>query len=239
MADENRSPRPTARQQPPASRAREAGEQLHEGVTGFVRGAVDSARRQIMTNYPVLGATIATLGSQNARVAARDFVEGAVGQPRPAPRAPASVAAPSAAPQPRHARPGEIVGTVLGPGLAAPARITPSDRISAAVDTILRGPFTMRGLATAASALPAPVRPLTPRDNLIAETAAVSKSIADTAIRDAQARAASGEITSEQAQRAVAGALTNWQNRSLALAGANPFQIAQAQQMSGLLGKDQ
>jgi hypothetical protein len=99
------------------------------------------------------------------------------------------------------------------------------DVISSAVRNLLAGPFSRNDLRLAAAAMPAPAKPLTPKDMLTSEYAALTQGMFNAEMAKAQQLAASGDAegaaamelsAAEKLQRNWGAVLFNPQNIELA-----------------------
>lgn len=209
-------------------RAAAAGAIARDGARRGVVAGRDGVQRAVFANSPILGAMLAAAGSQPLREASRSFVTALTGGPVGA-QAAAAAKAPAVV---QRAQPGDTF-SVSEPAIA-PRMITPQNRLSAAVDSVLSGPFTMRQLTAAASALPQTPGPLKPKDEFFGQTAKLSQDMMAQTVASVQEQVAAGNMTAEAAQDEIAKARDALFQRNAGLLGFNPLQLAQAQ----LFGQD-
>lgn len=236
MAEEKRTRTPTARQypvrldisQPAANDARTAGENFRTAVSNAWDDAKANTQRQLLASFPLIGTMAAALGSQDFRVAARDFVEGAAGQPRPAARAAAptvSGVGPQGRYTPEQIAARDSVAAAMSAGRGAVETITPQQQMLQALGGILSRPHTMRDLKTVGEFLPAPTKARTARDVAAGEATAVAREVLASKIAQAQ------ELAQTDAKGAAAvreKAMMDYMNFNAGIGGLNPSQWAQS-----------
>jgi hypothetical protein len=115
----------------------------------------------------------------------------------------------------------------IAPRQAEP-EITPQDRALAYVDTLLRGPVTMREAQAATNMLPAPAKPQTNKDKIYGSTADLSQALFSNQVEQAKALAATDP---EGAQAIVEKATDEYFKRQSAILGVNPANLAMAQML--------
>lgn len=98
---------------------------------------------------------------------------------------------------------------------------TPQERMLAYVDTLLRGPVTLREAQAAAGMIPAPTKPVSAKDKIAASAA----NIADTQFQLDLAATQKMQAGEEQ-DAARAKAADAYFRRQAALLGVNPMQLA-------------
>lgn len=195
---------------------------------GQIARAVGSGLVAPLVTYPA--AVVEDVVGRPARTVASSLVDvlgGALGSGGSTAVAPA---APAASRQP--VAPQRAVEAAMAKGRAAPA-VTPQARALAAIDTILRGPFTLKEFETAVGALPAPAKPQTTKNTVLGQTAELSQQIFQNQITQAQELAKSDP---ESAQAAVAKATDDYFKRNSGLVGFNPADLVNAQILQAGLG---
>lgn len=190
-----------------------------------VRDSVRGTTRRAVTALPGIGPVIAPVTSQGGRVAVRDFIDGLGGNPR------GGVAVPVKA-VPRERQQGGLTRGLAQVRAAAPvlaAPLVPQERMSAFLDTMLRGPLTLREAQAASNMLPAPAKPRTASDVVLGETAKLSQQIYADQIAQATEMA---KTDPDAARDATARATDAYFARQAGLVGFNPLQLAQAELMN-------
>lgn len=176
------------------------------------------------------------IGSQQNRVATRDFVEGLAGVDAApvaaaltAPRSFNDVSAVGrgavtvALPQARPAAP----KAVILPGTAAD--LTPAERQAAFVDSLFRHPLTLEQATAATGIMQKPDKQRTYKDSIIPDLVNQSTELYKEAVAQATA-----EPDTAKAQEMLTQARKDHFNRVLPLAGGNPLNVASA----GLIDQD-
>lgn len=174
----------------------------------------------------VANGVAAAPSSRSAAAAGEDFFRG-FGPGFADPKSAVRVAAP-VAPRvvPKVALKDPVAASLAAGRAAAPTPISPHDRQLAALDTILRGPFTRDDLDLVSRSLPAPAKAATYKDTVLGETAKLSQQIFANQIAQAQELA---ETNPQAARNATAKATDALYQRNAALVGMNPLALAQAQ----------
>jgi hypothetical protein len=210
------------------SGAHAAGAQVRRAVGNATSGAATRTAMAIPgIAAPLVAPIIATVGSQRGRVAVRDFVDGLIGNPKGGKKAPVQ-----ATPAPAPARARQPVEESLAIGRTAEPVITPHDRQLAFLDTVFRGPLTMREAAAYSQMLPQQAsKAPTAKDTVLGETAKLSQAIYQNAIDQATELA---KTDPEGARAITEKATAEYFNRQAGLVGFNPVQLAQAALMGGV-----
>ena len=104
---------------------------------------------------------------------------------------------------------------------------TPFERQLAFVDSMFRGPLTLREAQAASGMLPAPPKPQTDKDAAFGDTAAISRAIFQNDINNAIEK---GKTDPAAGQELTAKALEQRFARQAALFGTNPMNLAYATQ---------
>lgn len=110
--------------------------------------------------------------------------------------------------------------------------VTPRDRLSAVLDTVLSGPVSINQLRAVGGLVENTPRPQTTKNAVLGQTAQLSAQIFASQIASVQDQLANGQITEAQAQAAVQKATEARFARDAGLSGFNPTQLAQAQLLS-------
>lgn len=207
-----------------------AGAAIRSVGEGATRGLLPRA----LASIPVVGPLVAPAFTQSGRVAARDFLDGLLGNPKGGARSDPKTFRSNA---PIEDIP-DPVGAARAAGQAAgpQAAITPYDRQLAFLDTVFQQPLTMREAQAYSGMLPArDTKTQTAKDALIGETAKLSQSIFQSAVDQAQELA---KTDPEGARAIVDKARSDYFNRQSGLVGFNPVQLAQAQLMGAATEED-
>lgn len=200
------------------------------GINRFVADAMSTyaapALRRTAQIMPATAIPVALGGTQERRVATRDFVEGLFsGNSQPAP-----AQAPDKAPVDAEKLVKLAVDPVnqaLAQGRAATPTITPYDRQLAALSAILGSRnMTLSDLQAATSMLPKPNKPITAKDTMIGQAALSSQQIFQQQLNAAAELAKSDP---EKGAAALDKARAENFQRQVAILGANPMNVALAQ----------
>lgn len=179
----------------------------------------NTARAVPAVQNPLGAGLVALLGSQGARVAARDAFDGFVGNPKGGQKVPV--------------QPVQPVEEALAQGREAmvePNEIAPIDRQSQMIAAILGSGLTVNEAASVAGILPQSTGKNAPstKDTVMASAAALSRELYEGQIAKARALEATDP---DGAKAAVESAAKNYFNQTAGLVGFNPVQLAQAQLM--------
>ena len=189
------------------STARQTGARMHAEVARGTAGAGRVLGSYAMSS-PITALLVKMFGTQDGRVATRDFVEGAAtGNPnKPAPRV---------APKPAVTNP---VSAALAQGKAAPPpTISPYDRQLAFLDSVFQQPLTLRQASMASGMLPATGKPPSAGDMIKGQAAQLSQLIFQHQLDEAK-----GDDTK------TAAAMDAEYQRRIGIIGANPLNAALA-----------
>lgn len=127
------------------------------------------------------------------------------------------------------------VAQALAQGRDAPATdfITPRDRLSAYIDTLLTKGASINQVRALAPAVENTPRPQTTKNAVLGQTAQLSQQIFASQISGLEKQLAAGAITEAQAKAAVQKATEARFQRDAGLAGLDPARLAQAQLLGG------
>lgn len=215
------------------SGARRAGETVRrrsENAGSFAgQVAARNARSNISRTFPALAPIVMAVGTPGGRALTREFVGGLSGAPDQA----AVVAASKAQAADKALQKGRTAkAPTAAPKAEKPRELTPQERQLAALDSILRQPFTMEELLGVSQAMPGTKSP-SAKDMVFGSTAALSQDIFQSQIAGIMAQKEAGEIDLKTAQDLTAKATDAHFQRQAGLVGFNPLQMAQAQMLYG------